>query len=386
MSRVIRILELRSALGSGGGPEKTILQGAVPTDAGDFAVTVCYLRDRRDSSFDVQQRASDAGIDYVEIIERHSLDPRVWRELTALVRSRRIDVVHAHDYKTDLLTWMLARRVGVLPLATAHGWTGHSWRERHLYYPADKWLLARFPRVIAVSGEIRDELLRHGARQSAVGVVVNGIDPQRFRREPRRRDEVRAQLGVTPDAVLIGSVGRLEPQKRFDLLIDAIAALRHRHPELPLVIAGAGSLHDALSAQIARLELATTCRLLGHQADVRALYHALDLFVQSSDYEGTSNAVLEAMAMETPIVATNVGGTAELIEHDVDGVLVPPGSADTLALAIAAVIGDPERMARLRVAARHTVEDRLSFRARMRSIDHLYRDISGRPSDRAPHA
>jgi glycosyltransferase involved in cell wall biosynthesis len=228
--------------------------------------------------------------------------------------------------------------------------------------------------------------LRHGARPSAVGVVVNGIDPQRFRREPRRRDEVRAQLGVTPDAVLIGSVGRLEPQKRFDLLIDAIAALRHRHPELRLVIAGAGSLHDALSAQIARLELATTCRLLGHQADVRALYHALDLFVQSSDYEGTSNAVLEAMAMETPVVATNVGGTAELIEHDVDGVLVPPGSADTLALAIAAVIGDPERMTRLRVAARRTVEDRLSFRARMKSIEQVYRDICSRPSEHGPHA
>jgi glycogen synthase len=96
------------------------------------------------------------GLDYTEVLERHSFDPRVLPALRHLVRSRGIDIVHAHDYKTDLLAALLAKTEGVVALATAHGWTGHSARERHLYYPADKYLLARwFTRVVAVSEDIR---------------------------------------------------------------------------------------------------------------------------------------------------------------------------------------------------------------------------------------
>src|SRR5579872_6172619 len=103
MSRPIRVLELRSVRGTGGGPEKTILLGAKRTDRRRFAVTVCYLRDRRDDAFAVANRAEVRDVDYVEIPERHSFDPSVWPALRKLVRERRIDIVHAHEYKSDLL-------------------------------------------------------------------------------------------------------------------------------------------------------------------------------------------------------------------------------------------------------------------------------------------
>src|SRR5690606_14621506 len=199
------VLELRSVHGTGGGPEKTILLGAARADTTRLNVVVCYIRDVRDRVFGLDTWARSLGVNYVEVPERHSFDLSLLARLTDLVRRHAIDIVHAHEYKTDLLAWLLARRTGIIPLATAHGWTGQSARERFVYYPADKWILARLPRIIAVSSDIRREILRFGARPERVTVLLNGIDPAAFRRRPDRTPIVRAALGVEPADVLIGA-------------------------------------------------------------------------------------------------------------------------------------------------------------------------------------
>lgn len=367
----IRILELRSVWGTGGGPEKTILQGARLADPAQFAVTVCYLRDARDPEFAIGARAAALGVDYVEIGERHSLDPRVWRELRQLVRKRAIDIVHSHDYKTDLLALLLARAEGVIPLATAHGWTGQSWREK-LYYVADKRLLGRFPRVIAVSNEIKQELEQCGLDGSRIQVVLNGIDPGQFCREPGQVGRLREALGLDPGDFVIGSVGRLEPQKRFDLLLEAFKVVKDQHPRARLLIAGEGACRPQLETQMRELHLEETCRLLGHRSDVTELHHAFDLFVQSSDYEGTPNAVLEAMALETPIVATAAGGTGDLMTDGVHALLVPRGEPEALARAIEQCLADPAGTGRRTAAARRRVEEDLSFDVRMKTVHAIY--------------
>lgn len=378
----IRVLELRSVRGTGGGPEKTIMLGAAAADRERFAVTVCYVRDQRDSVFELDTRAADLGLDYVEVHERHSFDPGIWRQLTSLVRARQIDLVHAHEYKTDALAWMLARRTGVAIVATAHGWTGQSARERWGYYPADKAILARFPRVVAVSGEIRDELVRHGARPDRVDVVLNSIDATAFRRDARRREPVRRALGCTDTDIVLGAVGRVERQKRFDTLLEAFATLHKTEPRLRLVVVGDGSLRGELESLAARLGVADRCVWTGHRRDIADLHHAFDLFVQSSEYEGTPNAVLEAMAMETPIVATDAGGTREVARPDVDAVIVPIRNADALANGIRGTLKDPDG-ARTRVGtARRRVEHELSFEARTRRLEEIYTDIVTRRAAR----
>src|SRR5262249_32244262 len=121
MSDPIRVLELRSVWGTGGGPDKTILGGVRLLDPAHVATTVCYIRDARDTVYALDRRAAELKLDYVEVIERNSFDRRIWPALKALVRERRIDIVHAHDHKTDLVTWLLAKATGVVPLSTAHG-------------------------------------------------------------------------------------------------------------------------------------------------------------------------------------------------------------------------------------------------------------------------
>ena len=371
----VSVLELRSVWGTGGGPEKTILLGTALRNAGRFDVTVCYLRYVRDSVFGIDQRAGRLDIDYVEVRERNSFDPRIWRPLRQLVRERKIDIVHAHDYKTILLALMLGRRDGVIPLATAHGWTGQTARERYLYYPVSKWLLRWFPRVIAVSTDLKDDLGRWGADKDRTIVILNAIDPKAFRRVPEKRVPLREALSYAPDEVVIGAVGRVEVQKRFDLLLKVFAGLAQVHPKLRLAIVGDGSLRAELAAMASTLGVSDRCQFLGQREDISDLHHAFDLFVQSSEYEGTPNAVLEAMAMETPIVATDVGGTRELALPGVHALIVPNHDVAALERAIAEVLADPAS-ARIRaVAARHRIETELSFEARTRRLEAIYDDL-----------
>jgi glycosyltransferase involved in cell wall biosynthesis len=375
MPRPVNVLELRSVCNTGGGPEKTILLGAARADASRCRVTVCYLRDRRDDGFQIDQRASALPIDYVEVSEKHSFDPSIIGPLRALIRERRIDIVHAHDYKTDALALALARLEDVVPLSTAHGWTGHSSRERLVYYPLDRWLLKRFPRVIAVSSEIRDVLVRSGASADRIIVVLNAIDAERFRRNRSNRQAARARLGVDDSAFLIGAVGRAEPQKRFDLLQIAFAEIVQRYPHARLVIAGDGSMLPSLEQQRRELGLTGSCQLAGHVGDVAGLHDALDLFVLSSDYEGTPNAVLEAMAFETPVVATNSGGTAEVARDGREGVIVPCGDVGALVRAMSDVIEDPGSAAERVARARARVEGELSFATRVAKVEQLYQEL-----------
>ena len=372
----VRILELRSVRGTGGGPEKTILRGAAQSDPERFAVTVCYIRDGRDDIFSLDRLARKLGVDYIEVSEKHSFDRAIWPELRRIVRERAIDIVHAHEYKTDVLALMLARAEGIVPLATAHGWTGQSPRETWLYYPVDRFALRRFPRVIAVSGDIRQCLIRSGADPGRVTTVLNGIDPAAFRRREGLAEQMRASFGMSQDDIVIGSVGRLEQQKRFDILIDTLAILRQQRPNVKLIIAGDGSLMSALSAHAQARGVTDACMLAGHRADVSDVVHAFDIFVQSSDYEGTPNSVLEAMALEAPVVATTAGGTAELAHDNVHGLMVPPGDPAALADAISRALDQPEQTAFRAAAARRRIEGELSFQTRMRTVEAIYEELA----------
>ena len=221
--------------GTGGGPEKTILLGAAQADPGAFAVTVCYIRDARDTVFGIDERAGELGVDYVEMLETHSFDRGgLAGSCGAWSASARIDIVHAHDYKTDLLAWLLRasrRRSSRCRPRTAGPATARA--SGRLYYPLDKWLLGAVP--LRHRGVEPDPRRADRARRAA---RARRVSPQRHRPprvppRPRARSRRPAPRSASaPGDVVIGAVGRLEPQKRFDLLIEAFAALRATHPEL----------------------------------------------------------------------------------------------------------------------------------------------------------
>jgi L-malate glycosyltransferase len=144
------------------------------------------------------------------------------------------------------------------------------------------------------------------------------------------------------------------------------------------LIAGAGSQLEELRALAARRLPGRACQLLGHRTDVTTLHHAFDLYVQSSDYEGTPNSVLEAMALETPLVATAAGGTSEIAEDGVHGLVVPCGNAGVIAGAIERALVDADGSADRVVRARRRVEASLSFDHRLAAVEAIYGELAVR--------
>jgi len=372
----VRVLTLRSVDGAGGGAEAIVLRTAGGLDPQQVRMTVCCIRSVGDTAYDFDRRAAALGLDYCEVLQPSILARGVLGTLRRIVAARHIDVIDAQDYKAAWFAFHLARQTGVIPMATLHGWSGHHWRERFVYYPAERLLTATFPLAVAVSDEIRASLVRWGCRPERVRVLGNGIDPQQFRRTTATTAKMRAALGFAPSDVVIGGVGRLEREKRFDVLLEAVARLLPQRPELHLIVVGEGTRRNALQRQITRLGLADRCRLLGHRSDMCDVYQALDVFVQSSDHEGSPTVVVEAMASSVPVVATDVGGTRSLVVHGVHGLLVPRRAPAALAQAIAATLDDRAATAQRVAAARARAETELSFDVRTRTLERWYQGLA----------
>jgi glycosyltransferase involved in cell wall biosynthesis len=183
--------------------------------------------------------------------------------------------------------------------------------------------------------------------------------------------------------LLIGAVGRLSAEKGFDLLIRATNIAVVRGLDLGLVIAGDGPDRAALQKQIEELRLSDRVRLLGFQSDLRPLYEAMDLFVLSSIREGLPNVLLEAMALEVPIIATRISGVPRVVADGENGILVPPGDDAALAQAIVRTLTQPDLRSQFAAAGRRTIDARYSFAVRMKKIAAVYDDLLG--NKREPH-
>jgi glycosyltransferase involved in cell wall biosynthesis len=372
-----RVLHLRTVAGRGGGPEKTILNSPRFLE-GRYQMRLAYIRPEGDPAYDMPERARQMGVDLVDIPERTGMDPRTLWRLIGEVRRFRPDILHAHDYKTDILAVLLGRWFGARTLTTMHGFVSRGGR-LEVYYRLDHWALRRLDHVVAVSDDLYQMLPALGIPPTRRSLLPNGIDVQQFARRRSTR-EARASLGMDASRLVIGAVGRLAAEKGFDLLIQAFDRILGTGLDAELVIVGEGQERPRLEALIAQLGRGDRVRLLGYQAEVRHLYEAFDVFALSSRREGLPNVVLEAMALEVPVVATRVAGVPGMIEDGIDGLLVEPESVDELTAALQRLLPDGDLRRRLAAGARHTIESRYSFTARMERMGLIYdRLLATRP-------
>jgi glycosyltransferase involved in cell wall biosynthesis len=378
----LRVLVIRGVDGPGGGADSIVLRNAAQVDPRRITMRVCFFRHVQDRLFDLDRRAEELGIDCHLIPHRGPLDRGMLPQLEAQVREFRPALLHSHDYKANYFATRLAYRHDLPRLATSHGWTGNHWRERLVYYPADKWLLRSFDGVIAVSNEIRDELQRWGVPAQRTHVLLNGVDPQAFQPDEALRRQARAAWGYDEHDWIIGGVGRVEQQKRFDLLLEAFAQVLAAEPRARLLVAGDGSLLESLRQEVAQRGLEPFVRLAGHCPRMHEVYCGLDLLAQSSDYEGTPTVVVEAMACGVPVVATDAGGTRQLLDSERQGLIVPCGRPDLLAAAILRLRREPEARSRGVREARQRVEEQLTYARRTERLVQLYESLGARRRER----
>jgi glycosyltransferase involved in cell wall biosynthesis len=369
------ILHLRTVSGKGGGPEKTLLNSSRHLGGG-YHIRLAYIRPAGDREYDMPARARQLGVDFVDFPERGPFDPRtVWR-LAREIKRCRPAILHAHDYKTNILAVLLGRWFRIPLVTTAHGYVTRGGR-LEVYYAADRWALRRMDHIIAVSEDLYSSMLKFGIPAARCSLIDNAIDTVQYRRR-WTIPETKQRLGADPARLVVGAAGRLFPEKGFDILIHAADQLLKTGVNMELWIAGAGEQETELRRLIAALGREERIRLLGHRSDLTDVYQALDVFALSSYREGLPNVLLEAMALEVPVVATRIAGIPRLIRDGENGLLVEPGDAAALGRALAGLLNDAERRERLGRAGRQTVEAGFSFSARMEKIRAIYDHLLGR--------
>jgi glycosyltransferase involved in cell wall biosynthesis len=207
-----------------------------------------------------------------------------------------------------------------------------------------------------------------------VRVVHTGLDREAFATPPDRQ-AMRARFGLDPGATVVGTLGRIAPEKGHRHLIDAVARLLPAHPGLALLIAGTGSERAALEAQAATLGIAHAVRFVGFVADAAEAYAAMDVFALPSVLpEGLPTSSLEAQAAGLPVVASDIGGTADTIALGETGALVPPGDVPALAAALERLIADPGMRMRMGAAARVRIERDFALPTMIERIASIYRE------------
>jgi glycosyltransferase involved in cell wall biosynthesis len=360
------VLSLIDRVQLSGGAERLVVELASRVDRSRFTPFVCATRSGSDPL--VLEQLEAAGVATHDLARKRTLEPRAWSQLVRLLRRERIDILHAHGFGSNAWGTVLGRlaRVPVL-VAHEHTWSFEGSAGRRF---VDREVIARLADVfLAVSDEDRRKMIElEGIDPSRIQVLANGVPTPTV----RAGADVRADLGIDRDAPMIGSVGNLRAQKAYHVLIRAAAKLRGDHPDLRVLIAGDGAERTRLEDLIAELGLEATVTLLGERRDVPELVAALDVAVNSSDFEGTPLSVLEYMALGKAIVATRVGGTPALLSDGTHGVLVEPRDPAALASAIGALLRDPDRRRRLGEAAAARQRQQFGLDAMVARLEDLY--------------
>jgi glycosyltransferase involved in cell wall biosynthesis len=326
------ILQLIKGLGRGGA-EQLLVDLGRRFDRDRFRHEFAYLlpwkdalaEELRDQGYDVNCLEGGRGVGWVDRLRR-------------LVRDRGIRLVHAHSPYAAI-----GARVALA--GTRLVYTEHNLWPR--YHRATYWgNLLTFPRnehVFTVSDEVRDSIRYPPAlgflSTPPVETLYHGVDLERLDAEPAAAD-VREEIGIPPDAPLVGTVGNFTPKKAHADLVEALPMIRHDVPDARLVLVGLGPLEADLRQRVRRLGLDDAVVFAGFRTDAPRLAAAFDVFVLPSRFEGLSIALLEAMALGRAVVATRVGGNAEVIEDRTSGVLVPAGDRRSLAGAVTGLLQD----------------------------------------------
>lgn len=357
-----RILLLRSGIGVFGA-ERVILELACGLRESGFEPIVGAIENKARNSTELAEAASSMGLQSEILTCRLPFDPGTVYRLREFIIQNEIDVVNPHGYKANFYAFFSTIGTDAIRLATCHPWTetDYSFMAR-LYTKLDMFLLRRMNKIVAVSDDVKKQLLASYPRADC-SVIANGIDLSRFTGTADSRSDLRASLGMNLEHMVIGTIGRLVPEKGHCHLLKALESLAPRYPQIRLIFVGDGEQRSGLEQTVSQHGLADKVLFAGTRNDIPGLLEAFDIFVLPSISEGLPMAVLEAMAAGKPIVATRVGQIPQVIRHNYSGLLVEPANSEQLAGAIESLILDPKNAEALAVEARRVVEASFSNKA-----------------------
>ncbi len=358
-----------------GGPEKQIIEHLKRLNSARYqAILASYLEAGNPN--ETLEHAEKADLKNFGIPTSGGFDFSALVKIIHLLRQEKVDLLCTHGYRSTVMGWWAARKVGIPVVAFSRGYTAEN-QKVAFYEWLERRFLSRVNGIIFVSEGQRKRLESFGISGQRTWVVHNAVeaDSSEDSLSEYHRQEVFDRLSIPNGATMVVSAGRLSPEKGHRFLVEAIALLQRSSNSSHFVFCGDGPCHEELEKRSRELGVAQFCHFVGFRKDIRNIFQAMDLMVLPSLTEGLPNVVLEAFACAKPVVATDVGGVPEIVEDGINGILVPPERSDLLAEAVMNCLNSAERRRKMGEAGYHKVKSDFSFESQTRKLEGIYEEI-----------
>ncbi|MBI4844948.1 MAG: glycosyltransferase family 4 protein [Candidatus Omnitrophica bacterium] len=295
-------------------------------------------------------------------------------KLMKLIKKYEVDILHSHDYKSDFFVYLLRFFIKVKVITTVHGWIGNNWKVR-IYEFFDSRLIKNFDKIIVVFGTLERELLKKRFQKEKLGVISNACDAKGL--QPRlTKEDIYTSLKIDKTYKVIGTVGRLSPEKGHKYFIEAAHKIANIYPKVQFIIIGDGVLRQKLVKYAKELGMESKIFFVGFWPNVADYLGIFDVFVLPSLKETFGLSLLEAILMERPVISTPVGIAEEIITKGETGFLVPIKDVSALTNAIIALLDDEVFAKNLARKAKICAEKKFSIGKMINGYEEIYESIA----------
>lgn len=358
-----------------GGPEKQIIEHLKRLDKSQYHGALASFQEQGNPN-ETLEKAKIAALTHHGIPMSGPLDIRAQRNLTKLILREKVDLLCVHGYKSCVMGWWASAKAKIPILAFSRGYTAED-KKVAFYEWLERRVLRRVTGIISVSEGQRRRLVSFGIRDKPNWVVHNAVSvvaaPQYSPISLSR--SVHDRLGIPENGKIVVSAGRLSPEKGHRFLVEAVSILTQKRNGAYFLFCGDGPCQKDLKRQAQQLGIAEQCRFMGFRRDLHEIFQAMDLMVLPSLTEGLPNVVLESFAFGKPVVATAVGGVPEVVEHGVNGFLIPSKRPHLMAEAIEKCLMSSDMAKQFGKAGRHKVESQFSFELQAHKLEAVYREV-----------
>jgi len=301
---------------------------------------------------------NELGVECYVIPTTTPFDIRIWKRVKILIQNLNINIVHAHGTRAMSNSYWASIASNVPIIYTVHGWSFHddqSMLIRKIRASSEKFLVSKAQGIISVSRSNQQTGEKEfGSFKSEI--IPNGIDTNHFS-SLEKENSIRLEFGINASTIVIGFIARMTKQKDPIILLKVFSKLMNSHDNLVLLMVGDGDMQKQVETFIDDNGLMQNVRLLGFRDDIREIIGSLDLYCLPSLWEGMPLGLLEAMSMGKAVVTTNVDGTREVVNHNINGLLFQPGDVNSLYECLNQLIEDGVQRKKLGKFAQKTIKE-----------------------------
>lgn len=330
------------------------------------------IENRLRQNIEVMKKAKEKGLEVVIFKCAGKLDISTVIQIKKFIKKNGINLIHCHGYKSNFYG-LISTKKYIPSVTTNHNWLKNHWKLK-IYCFLDGLWIRYFDRIVAVSNEIKKEMVKYRIPEKKIRIIDNGIDINRYNKKTET-EKIKKELGFKDDERIVGTIGCLKKEKGYFYLLRAGKEIIDINKNVKFLIVGNGPLRNWLEDEADRLNIRKNIIFTGYRNDIPELLSAMDIFVLPSIREGLPIALLEAMASKTAVIATKVGAIPKVIQNEENGILLEPKDVNGLKDAIINLLNDNNKMQKLALQGYEKVKREFSSEIMCKRYFNIYKEL-----------